>query len=89
MYNYMYTGVHFKHTEVSIKEKNNSINSLRTFYPLKAKLWHLHSLFLRKELPVHGEREAEQAPGVSGLPLDIVGVQVESREQPTAREKGD
>lgn len=38
---------------------------------------------------MHGEREAEQAPGVSGLPLDIVGVQVESREQPTAREKGD
>lgn len=41
----------------------------------------LHGLILGLQLPVHGEREAEQAAWLPALLQDIVGVQVE-RGQP-------
>lgn len=47
----------------------------------------LHSFIRRVKLPMHGEREAEQAARFPALLLDIVSVQVERRQPPTSPEK--
>lgn len=52
-------------------------------------MWLLQSLIRRNQLPVHGEREAEQAAWISAPSQDIVGVQVESRESSASQEKDD
>lgn len=54
-------------------------------FPANSRL--LHGLIHRTQLPVHGEREAEQAPRVPVLPQHIVGVQVESCESPAAQDE--
>lgn len=47
----------------------------------------LHSLVHRIELPVHGEREAEQAARIPALPQDVLAVQVESGQSSASQEK--
>lgn len=51
----------------------------------KARL--LHHFIHRFELPVHGEREAEQAAWISVLAQDVVGVQVKGGQPPAFQEK--
>ena len=60
-----------------------------TAFDMRANPGPLHSLILRGQLPVHGEGEAEQAARIPALRLDVVGVQVESRQPPASQEKGE